>query len=141
MEKEITRPKIGIAATVLRDGKFLIGKRTSSHGRDTYGFPGGHLEMGESWEVCAMRELKEETGMNAENFRFFGVTNDIFNIEKHYVTIFMLAINPPGEPELKEPDKCEQWEWRTWKEIEQLPISVFLPIENLRKNEFNPNNL
>jgi 8-oxo-dGTP diphosphatase len=135
---ESSRPKVGVAAVVLRDGKFLLGKRKGSHGEGTYGFPGGHLEMGESWEQCAARELAEETGISASAFRFFGVTNDIFGPDKHYITIFMLALDADGEPQLLEPNKCEGWEWRSWEDMGSLPMSVFLPIENLRKSEFAP---
>jgi 8-oxo-dGTP diphosphatase len=138
---EAPRPKIGIAAVVLKDGKFLLGKRKGSHGAGAYGFPGGHLEMGETWEGCASRELTEETGLTASKFRFVGVTNDIFSSDKHYITIFMLALDVSGEPKVLEPDKCEGWEWHSWKEIGNLPMSVFLPIENLRKSEFNLTNI
>ena len=30
--------------------------------------PGGHIEVGESLEECAVREIKEETGINIEIF-------------------------------------------------------------------------
>lgn len=136
-----SRPKVGLASVVVRDRKFLLGKRKGSHGAGTYGFPGGHLETGESWEACAARELMEETGMTASGFRFFGVTNDIFNPENHYVTLFMLALDPVGEPKVLEPDKCEGWVWKSWDEMQQIPMSVFLPIENLRKSEFNLTNV
>ena len=42
-----------------------------------------------------------------------------------------------GEPELKEPEKCEQWQWFEWS---KLPKPLFVPIENLLKDNFNPFN-
>jgi ADP-ribose pyrophosphatase YjhB (NUDIX family) len=35
---------------------------------------GGHLELGESWETCAVREVKEETNLEIENTHFVHVT-------------------------------------------------------------------
>ncbi len=54
--------------------------------------PGGHLEFGESFEHCAIREVLEETGLsiNPESVQFLTATNDIMASErKHYVTIFV----------------------------------------------------
>lgn len=53
---------------------------------------GGHLEIGESWEECVVRETREETGyeISVEQAQFLHTTNDVFQAEKkHYVTIFM----------------------------------------------------
>ena len=78
------RPKVGIAAIVVRGNKILLGKRKGSHGDGTYSFPGGHLEFGESLEECARRETKEETGLDVANIRFSALTNDVFEKEgKH----------------------------------------------------------
>lgn len=41
------------------DGKLVLCKHKA---RDTYEFPGGHIEAGESAEDAARRELYEETG-------------------------------------------------------------------------------
>ena len=59
----------------------------------TYALPGGHLDFGESFEQCAAREVKEETGLNVQDVRFLTATNTVFgDAGKHYVTIFMTAM-------------------------------------------------
>jgi len=129
------RPHIGVAIIVVRDGRVLLGKRRNAHGAGTWQFPGGHLEYGESIEACARRELFEETGLSIVNLRMGPFTNDVFEDEnKHYVTLFVVADQTTGEARLKEPDKCECWDWYRWSE---MPQPHFLPIVNLLKQDFS----
>lgn len=126
----------GIGVIVLQKGKVLLGKRINSHGEGTWSFPGGHLEMFETWEECARREVFEEANLKVNSLKFVAVTNDIFQIEKkHYVTIFLIADSFEGILKVKEPDKCERWEWFEW---DNLPSPLFLPIQNLIKQGFRP---
>lgn len=129
-------PKVGIGAIVIKENKVLLGKRKNSHGDGSWSFPGGHLELFESWENCALRETLEETGLKIKNIRFAAATNDIFHEEKtHYVTIFMLSEYDSGELKIMEPNRCDEWKWFEWN---NLPEPLFLPIVNLLKNKFNP---
>lgn len=132
-ENSIT-PRVGVAVLIIRGNTVLLGKRKGSHGEGSWGFPGGHLELGESWEECATRECLEETGLTPKNVHFWTATNDVFNEQKHYVTLFMRA-EADGEPHILEPNKCEEWRWYTW---DSLPENLFLPIRNLIKNGYNP---
>jgi 8-oxo-dGTP diphosphatase len=125
------RPLIGVAVIVIKDDRVLLGKRKNAHGADTWAFPGGHLEFNESIPDCAVREVSEETGLSIKNLRFGPYTNDIFTAEnKHYVTLFVIADHDSGTPQVKEPHKCERWEWSPWPP-KLKPI--FLPIQNLLK--------
>jgi len=128
--------RVGVAVLLLKNNKILCGKRKNSHGDGTYSFPGGHLEYGESIEHCARRELEEETGLQAKNIQICTFTNDIFIAEeKHYITIFTKAEYINGEPCVMEPDKMTEWNWYTW---DNLPNNLFLPIQNLLQQNFNP---
>ncbi|GIP44623.1 DNA mismatch repair protein MutT [Paenibacillus sp. J45TS6] len=40
---------------------------------NTWGVPGGLMELGESVEECAKREVKEEIGLQIKNLTLFGV--------------------------------------------------------------------
>ena len=70
----------------------------------------------------------EETGLEIKNIRFMALTNDIFDENKHYVTIFVTAVWQGGELTNCEPDKCLELQWSDGK---QLPKNLFLPLNNL----------
>jgi 8-oxo-dGTP diphosphatase len=130
------RPKVGIGVLIIKDGRVLMGKRKNAHGEGDWCFPGGHLEFNESWEDCALRETEEEVGIKIKNLRFGTATNDIFEKEsKHYITIIILADYDSGEVKLREPEKCEKWDWFEW---DKLPQPLFVPQQNLLKQHFNP---
>lgn len=123
--------KVGVGVIIVRDNKVLLGERIGAHGANTWATPGGHLEVGESIEDCARREVLEETGLTLENVSHLGFTNDIFDKEnKHYVTLFVKATCHQGAPEIKEPNKCTQWKWC---ELDKLPTPMFLPMNNFFK--------
>lgn len=128
------RPSVGVAVIVEKNGKVLLGKRKGAHGSGSWAFPGGHLEMNESIEECARREVFEETGISIDHIRYATFTNDIFEAEqKHYVTLFVVADYRGGELQVREPDKCEKWDWFFWKEF---PVNLFLSLKNLLAQGF-----
>ena len=63
------RPSVGVAVIVVNNGKVLLGKRKGSHGSGSWAFPGGHLEMNESIEACARREVFEEYPHRQKQFK------------------------------------------------------------------------
>ena len=140
------KPMVGIATIVKTQGTILFGKRKNSHGSGTLGFPGGHLEKFESFYDCATRELKEETGLIAgvdviyNNKDLVSITNDFFKKEdKHYVTLYLLAEQvSKKQPKVIEPNKIEKWEYFSWNYIKNNKDKLFLPIQNLIKQGYNP---
>lgn len=130
------RPLIGVGVIVMQEDRVLLGMRNAGHGAGTWQFPGGHLEWNESIEDCARREVYEETGLRIGNLRRGPYTNDIFGEEgKHYVTLYVLADIEGGVLTLKEPDKCDHWDWFPWH---HLPEPRFVPLANLLAQGFDP---
>lgn len=126
------RPKVGIGVIVIKENLVLIGKRKGSHGAGEWAFPGGHLEFGETPEMCAYRELLEETGLEAKTIHPGPWTNDLFEDSKHYITLFMFVTEFSGTPQVLEPHKSANWEWFDW---DNLPHPLFASIRTLIKNE------
>jgi len=103
---------IGVGVIIRRGDEILLGKRKGSHGTNTWGLPGGHLDAGEEIPTCAIRETLEETGLSISAIHHVGFTNSVFkSIDKQYITLFVEARQYAGEPSVEEPDKCEEWRW------------------------------
>jgi len=114
--------KIGIGVMILKNNKVLLGKRKGSHGEGEYAFPGGHLEYMESFENCARREAREESGIEIKNVEFLFLSNLKKYDPKHYVHIGLIANWKSGKPKVLEPKKCESW---NWYDLENLPTPIF----------------
>lgn len=119
------RPRVGIGVMVVKDGNVLLGKRKASHGAGEYSWPGGHMEYMESFEECARREVREETGIEIQNVRFLRLLNLKSYAPKHYVDIGMVADWKCGEPQVREPNKIDGW---NWYDMENLPSPVFASL-------------
>lgn len=131
MNTETQAVKVGVGVFIYRQGKVLLGERIGAHGAETWALPGGHLEVGETPQYCAKREVLEETGLIINDFDELGFTNDIFEEDrKHYITLFLKARSDHGTPTVLEPLKCKQWQWF---EMSKLPTPLFLPLSNYLK--------
>lgn len=83
------------------------------------------MEFGESFEECAKREVSEETGLEIQHIRFLRLMNLKTYSGKHYVDIGLVADWLAGESEVREPDRCEGWEWF---DPDHLPEPLFATI-------------
>jgi len=128
------RPKVGVGVYIFNSkNEILFLRRQGAHGEGSWCPPGGHLEFGESFVDCARREVFEEVGVKIKNVKFFGLTNDIFDEGKHYITIAMRAEIKSGKVKIMEPDKMTDLGWFHAK---KLPKPLFLPVKNFFKAFF-----
>jgi 8-oxo-dGTP diphosphatase len=130
-----TEMRTGVGVIVVRDGRVLLGLRRGAHGAGTWSFPGGHLDEGESEEACALRELREEAGLEATAPRVVAERDDDFPEGLRYRTLFVQADWAAGEPAVREPDRCERWGWFPWR---APPEPLFLPVAGLHATGFRP---
>jgi ADP-ribose pyrophosphatase YjhB (NUDIX family) len=102
MSGEQQRPKLGVSACVWRDGKVLLVERAKPP-IGIWAFPGGHVELGETLEQAAARELHEESGLTARFQGLLGLydvirRDDTGQVSIHYVIACYLGLAGPGEP-------------------------------------------
>ncbi len=130
------RPLIGVGVIIVKEGCLLLLKRQAVHGAGTWSTPGGHLEFGESPIDCAVREVREETGVLIGNVRFLAITNDLFaESGKHYITIWMRAEYKSGTPAVNAPYEMSTVDWF---KLDNLPRPLFLPLQNLVDGTSHP---
>lgn len=95
-------PTVGVVC--LKGAEVLLIRRGTPPRLNQWSLPGGRLEWGETTAVAALRELKEETGVDADLLALIDVVDGVFparpggDITRHYVLIDYAARWTGGEP-------------------------------------------
>lgn len=122
-------PKLGALAVVLRNGHVLLAQRKKQPDAGLWGFPGGHVEWGETALTAATRELREETGVIAEPKDY--LTNydlirqdDEGQTVTHYLLVGVLCSYVEGTPRVV--DEIADVRWVSFEAVQagELPMSA-----------------
>ena len=90
-------PCVGVVC--LRGGEVLLIQRGRPPRQGDWSLPGGRIEPGERAMDAALRELREETGIEAEITGLIDVVDGLFpEAGRHYVLIDYAARWISGEP-------------------------------------------
>ena len=101
------KPIAAVGVVCLRGDEVLLIRRGAPPLEDSWSLPGGRIEWGERAADAALRELKEETGCDAELIGLIDVVDAVLNrradsVEQapwgHYVLIDYAARWTGGEP-------------------------------------------
>ena len=92
------RPVPGVGVVCLRGAQVLLIRRGKPPMQGAWSLPGGHVEWGETLAAAALRELVEETGVEAELLGLVDVVDGLFGPDTHYVLIDYAARWRSGEP-------------------------------------------
>jgi ADP-ribose pyrophosphatase YjhB (NUDIX family) len=107
------RPKLGALAVVPRGDRVLMVRRGRAPNLGLWGFPGGHVELGETGLEAAARELREETGVAARPVRYLGVLDLIERegeaVAWHYLLVAVLCDWVAGEPVAADDAEAAAW--------------------------------
>ena len=122
-------PKYGIAAVgavVILDNKILLVERAYPPGAGKWSIPGGVVEAGERISDAAKRELREETGLEAEPLGILWVLNNIVRDESgrvkyHYVIVDVLFDSSTLRGELRPGGDVTGVSWFTFEEAASSP--------------------
>lgn len=130
------RPGVGLGVLIMDGTKVLLSQRKLTFAVGTWAPPGGHLEFGESFAECALREAQEETGLVVRDAVLGTVTSTVYQQEQdHYVSILMVAQFAGGEPVATETDKHGEWQWFEWA---TLPQPLFPALQQAIDAGFDP---
>lgn len=123
------------------DKYFLMRRSNTSWCNGFHGIPAGRVERHETMMDCAVRELKEETGVDVkpEDLKLFLVSNRYTGVEgdkqPDWIDFFYVAEKWTGEPHIAEPHKCDHADWMSLDDpsIEIVP-SVKDALKYLKQN-------
>jgi ADP-ribose pyrophosphatase YjhB (NUDIX family) len=131
---------LGVGA-IIHDGagRVLLLKRAGSldASRSTVGLwsnPGGEVEFGERVEAAAVREAREELGVEVEIEQMIGCTDQILPRSRvHWHLVAFLTRIVRGQPRIMEPEKSEDL---SWFDVRALPENcgihhVIVPLRQL----------
>ena len=118
-----------------RENQILLLRRFKTGFRDgEYSVPAGHLDGGETVLQAAIREGKEEVGVDIEetDMTFSSVLHRIEDEER--VDFFVQVHEWQGEPFNAEPDKCDDLRW---VDIAALPVNIIPYVNQALMNHLN----
>ncbi len=132
-----SNPKVAVGAVVFKDGRVLLVRRGQPPSEDLWAIPGGRVEIGETLQEAAEREIFEETGIQIRAgepvFTFDVIDRDCTaKIRFHYVIVDLAADYVSGDP--KAGDDAAEARWVTAQEINALRVSA--PTLKLLKEKF-----
>ena len=106
-------------------------------------FPGGKIEAGETPEDCALRELKEETGLSLEKTDVYGRIGPYnYDYPDRCVCLFVVLVRQDASTEndsrhwVQLPSKFDQGDWES--KVPEANLDIFKDlIDWVNTNELN----
>jgi 8-oxo-dGTP diphosphatase len=120
-------PRVGVGVLLVdAEGRVLLTLRKRSPEAGCWSIVGGKVDFLENLEQCAVREAREEAGVEVELLRLLCVTDHVLpNEGQHWVAPAYLGRVIGGEPRNCEPDKTREVKWFALSSVpENLTITA-----------------
>lgn len=119
-------PRVAVGAVVFKDNKVLLIKRAKPPAQGLWAIPGGSVELGETLQQAAEREILEETGITIlakePVYTFDVIEKDEKNrICFHYVIVDLIADYISGQP--LPGDDADEARWVSFRELKNLDVN------------------
>ena len=107
-------PKLAALAVMIRNDHVLLVKRKNEPDSGLWGFPGGHVDLGETALVAAARELREETGVIGRPSRYLTnvdviIYDDMGGVRFHFLLAAVLCDYLSGGPVANDDVSDAKW--------------------------------
>ncbi len=114
---------------MLHDGALLLVRRDREPARGQWSLPGGRVKLGETLAEAAVREVREETGIDIDIDGLIGIAERIIRdddggIEHHYVIVDFTA--NPRTTEVTAGDDAAEARWVPVDDLGQLTLTAGL---------------
>lgn len=132
------RPQVAVGAVVFNNERVLLVRRGKPPAQGMWAIPGGSVELGETLQQAAEREIIEETGITiragAPIFTFDVIEHDARDrVRFHYLIVDLTAEYVAGVP--RAGDDASQASWVSADEAERLPLNA--STRRLLHEQFN----
>ena len=116
---------VGIHGVIANRGRILVLKRAPvmPYRPGSWDLPGGHLSLGESFEDCLLREIKEETGLDVAIDRLLGLHS---MVSEPYLQAFYSCRLTVFQKVRLRPDEHVEHRWNTPDELASLELIPYL---------------
>ncbi|MGH9493104.1 MAG: NUDIX hydrolase [Terriglobales bacterium] len=120
------RPLVGVGAVIVEDERVVVVRRGAEPMAGEWSIPGGLLELGETMRAGAVREAREETGLQVEAGEVLEVLDRIVpdangKARFHYVLIDFLCRPIAGA--LRAGGDATEARWVRESELEELGVA------------------
>ena len=128
--------RVAVNLILIKDGKALLLRRFNTGWKDgEYGTVAGHVDGNETIANAAVREAKEEAGIDIREEDLHVVhTQHRISVDAEYIDFNITTEKWIGEPTNMEPNKCDDLSWHP---IDNLPENTIpyirLAFENTQK--------
>jgi 8-oxo-dGTP diphosphatase len=115
-----TPPVPAASIAVFRRGEVLLARRGKPPYKNRWTLPGGALELNETAEQAARRELAEETGLVAEDLNFVTLHEPETHRRRYSISVFFCT---RFSGEQRAGDDAAELAWRKLTELDGLSMT------------------
>jgi len=132
----MNRPLVGAIAVVCHRDRIILVQRGKQPSAGMWGFPGGHLELGETALQAAARELLEETGVTAHPLEYLTnvdviLRDDDGEIAHQYLLVAVLCEYQQGTP--IPADDAEQAIWMPVNDLDSCGLPLLDQVADVAR--------
>ena len=122
-------PRVAAGAVVIHQGKALLVLRNKAPAKDMWAVPGGSVNLGETLQAAAEREVLEETGLHIKAgeviYTFEAIEHDKNGrVKFHYVILDLQAEALDPTSPLTPGDDVREAGWFSLADLDRLNLSV-----------------